>query len=150
MTPSPQDTPDANGERVSFRAPGSEKTFTAIVDAERFRYMQNGTDAFFDTTAGNDRVFIEFCYFADKTAEVSVPSFLSDYVDHTDFNEKGLESIGNTGLSGYSIFATDGANSFEAWLIDENQGGMLAVVMSYSNEEQAAAQRAIFDSLALG
>ncbi|MDR1588614.1 MAG: hypothetical protein LBS51_00270 [Oscillospiraceae bacterium] len=152
-TPTPSPTPSTtedDGERVSFRAPGSENTLTAIIDTDRFRYTQNGTDAFFDSTVENDRVYIEFCYFAEKSAAVSAPSFLGDYVEHTDFNDRGMENIGGTGLSGYSVFASDGVNSFEAWLIDENQGGMLAIVMSYPDEAHADALRAIFNSLKLG
>jgi hypothetical protein len=146
---SPSDAGFPDGTAVTFKASGSENTLVASVDANRFRHRQNGAEAFFDSTFENDRVYIEFCYFADKSADISAPGFLDVYVDHIDFNDRGVESVGRTGLSGRSVAATDGVNTFEAWLIDENQGGMLAIVMSYSDDSQAAALRAIFNSLAL-
>jgi hypothetical protein len=157
VTPSPTETPEEtssappnDGPRTTFRAPGSENTLSAVVDTEMFRHSQsNSADAFFDVAVENDRVYIEFCYFPDKSAEVNAPGFLNDYIEFADHNDRGRESIGATGLSGYSVEATDGVNTFEAWLIDENQGGALTIVMSYSTAPQRAALHAIFDSLAL-
>ncbi|MDR2665086.1 MAG: hypothetical protein LBC21_02265 [Oscillospiraceae bacterium] len=137
------------GGRIAFKALGSEKTFLALIDEERFRRVQEGAEAFFDTTAENNRVFIEFCYFPDMVTQVSAPRFLSDYVGSATPDDRGEESIGQTGLNGRALEATDGENTFEAWLIDENQGGALAIVMSYSTQSQRAALREIFDSLAL-
>jgi hypothetical protein len=137
------------GGRIAFKAPGSEKTFLASIDGERFRRVQENAEAFFDATAENNSVFIEFCYFPDMITDASAPGFLDIYSDSAPTSDRGKEDIGATTLSGRAIEASDGAKTFEAWLIDENQGGALAIVMSYSTDTQRAALYAIFDSLTL-
>jgi hypothetical protein len=162
-TPSPQltDTPMPTGTgsgasdplpvggRIAFKAPGSENTFFASVDGEQFRRVQEGAEAFFDATVENNSVFIEFCYFPEMITEASAPRFLDVYSGSAPTVDRGEESIGATGLSGRAIEASDGTKTFEAWLLDENQGGALAIVMSYSTTSQRDALYAIFDSLAL-
>jgi hypothetical protein len=152
--PASPSAPVVTDGMIVFRPPGSENVLAASVDETRFRREQGegGSEAFFDMSDGFDRSYIEFCYFSDLSAGIGAPSFLNRYIDPVDIvdaNDAGSERVGATGLEGRAVSATNGTATYEAWLIDERQGGALAIVMCYYDSGQRDALHAILGSLAI-
>jgi hypothetical protein len=146
--PPAQETAGIVGEKHTITFPSSGVTVSVYIDGDRYEEMSEGY-MFVDTSVPDNAVMLEFT-FLDPTYGSSVelaPGFLTPYLDDAEtYDDYGISSIGESGVKGNAVSASNGSLTYRAWLVDV-PGGTLPVVISYYSDEQYSSLIQILNTL---
>jgi hypothetical protein len=123
-----------DGVSYTIREADSDLTYRLTMNEAVLEYVGDlDGHTFAALEYGNE--YLKLRFIEGKTAAQLAPSFLNDIIAFTEFSQSGAETIDGTTITGEKIAASDGQTRVEAWLVD-TEGGVLAVVISYTLAEE--------------
>jgi hypothetical protein len=104
-------------------------------------------DQYYLSSDESRAVFIEIVFKSGSVSERK-PSFLDAYLPgFTDMEDLGEVLVASSPVVGEGVTVTDGSSTFDAWLI-EVENGFFAVVAGYKTQEQGGDLYRMLDTLA--
>jgi hypothetical protein len=134
--PPPPTLPPVDGDRFTIEAPYGRERLSMTVDTAGYtrEEMEDG-DLYYAKSDESRSVFIEIIFVGDSLS-ARKPSFLDAYLPgFISMTELGEVLVSSSSVVGEGITVTDGASTFDAWLI-EVENGFFAVVAGYQTLEQ--------------
>ena len=144
----PEDTTQPTGGKKFELSITSGVALTLVADEALFTHrMQDMGDEFiYISPEGSPS--IEVTFIPGVSAESVAPSFLDNYIEHTQLDTPGVNFIGSTTIKGETVVATDGTVTYEAWLA-EIDNGFIAIVINYLDAEQKEALYKVLNTMEL-
>ncbi|MDR0445958.1 MAG: hypothetical protein LBH17_02835 [Oscillospiraceae bacterium] len=139
--------PPIEGERFTVEAPYAHERISITVDTASYtrELMENG-DMYYATVDPSRSVLIEIVFVADSISERKA-SFLDSYLPgYSNMTDLGEVLVASSPVVGVGLTVTDGAATFDAWLI-EVENGFFAVVAGYRTLEQGGELYRMLDTL---
>ncbi len=111
-----------------------EITMYADLNLYDFSLDDNGTASFIPKSGRDGLTFLFIGFAFDRDAASLAPSFMDSYIDFKDIEFDGSTSVGDTGLSGQYITASNSTSVCHAYLIDVDNYGVVTIVYSSIRE----------------
>ncbi|MDR0862228.1 MAG: hypothetical protein LBN30_05595 [Oscillospiraceae bacterium] len=134
------------GRKVELRLPNRE-TLTFYYDDAQFAHEGTAVGDRFSTNAG---AFLEVGFIAGGDVEMLIPAYLSEKLpNYNDMDRLGEVLVLNTVIVAEGVTASDGSGNYlEAWL-SKRDGGVLAIISTYTTEQEADSVRAIIATMSI-
>ncbi|MDR1329066.1 MAG: hypothetical protein LBK23_05660 [Oscillospiraceae bacterium] len=134
--PPPPTLPPVEGDRFTIEAPYGRERLSITVDTAGYtrEEMEDG-DLYYAKSDESRSVFIEIIFVGDSLS-ARKPSFLDAYLPgFINWEDLGEVLVASSAVVSEGITVTDGVSTFDAWLI-EVDNGFFAVVAGYQTLEQ--------------